>query len=54
LISFAHEGVEEKMNELLNTKKALLSQLAALNIASNAKPTIAVQAQDPHVKAMFD
>jgi valyl-tRNA synthetase len=54
LVSFAHEGIEEKMNELLNTKKALLSQLAALNVASNAKPNVAVQAQDPHVKDMFD
>jgi hypothetical protein len=42
------------MAELLNTKKALLSQLSALNVASNAKPTVAVQARDPQVKAVFD
>ena len=42
LISFSSQNIDEMMNELLNTKKALLSQLSALNIASNAKPTVAV------------
>lgn len=54
LINFHAEGVEQKMDQLLNTKKAILSQLSALNVASNAKPTIAVQAREPAVKSMFD
>lgn len=42
------------MTELLNTRKALLSQLSALNVASNARPTVAVQARDPVINAVFD
>jgi len=53
LTSFAAEGVEDEMTELLNTKKALLSQLAALNVASNARPTVAVKALDAKIAAIF-
>lgn len=41
------------MNKLLNTVKALRSQLAALNVASNAKPTVVVQTSNPELLAIL-
>lgn len=45
--------VEQHMSKLMNTVKALRSQLAALNVASNAKPTVVVQTSNPELLAMF-
>jgi len=53
LDSFESEQIEDKMGKLLNTVKAFRSQLSALNVASNAKPSIAVQANTAELKAMF-
>lgn len=41
------------MGQLLDTVSALRSQLAALGVASNAKPTIAVQSRTPELHKMF-
>lgn len=41
------------MTKLLNTVKAFRSQLAALNVASNAKPTIVVQTSNPELLAIL-
>ena len=51
LVSF--DGVEEPMQALLETGRVLRQQLAALNVASNARPTVAVRAQSAQTKAMF-
>ena len=51
MVSF--EGSEDKMAKLLNTVKALRSQLAALNVATNAKPTVCVSSTSDDLHHMF-
>lgn len=41
------------MNKLMTTVKSLRSQLAALNVASNAKPTVVVQTGNPELLQIF-
>ncbi len=41
------------MSKLLLTVKSLRSQLAALNVASNAKPTVVVQTSNPVLLDIF-
>ena len=41
------------MTKLMNTVKAFRSQLSALNVASNAKPTIVVQTSNPDLLSLF-
>jgi hypothetical protein len=41
------------MTKLMNTVKAFRSQLSALNVASNAKPTIVVQTSNADLLALF-
>ena len=51
--SYEKENIEEQMGQLLDTISAFRSQLAALGVASNAKPTIAVQSGTPELHKMF-
>jgi len=51
MVSF--EGSEDKMAKLLNTVKAFRSQLSALNVATNAKPTICVSSTSDELSQMF-
>lgn len=41
------------MEKLLLTVKAFRSQLAALNVASNAKPTIFIQTENEELRKVF-
>lgn len=52
-ISFEQDGVNDQMGQLLATVKAFRSQLSALNVASNAKPSIVVGATNEDVAHMF-
>jgi len=49
----AFEGVETLMQTLLDTGKVLRSQLASLNVASNARPTVAVKSTNQVTFAML-
>lgn len=42
ILPFETTNIDENMNKLTSTVKSVRSQLAALNVASNAKPTIIV------------
>jgi len=46
LNSYATEGVEEALNDIMLTAARLRSQLSDLKVASNAKPTVAVRLQN--------
>ena len=52
-LPFETSHIDQDMNQLLTTVKAIRSQLAALNVASNAKPTIAVQSKDQNLYEVF-
>jgi valyl-tRNA synthetase len=52
-LNLSFPGVKEDMDKTLLTVKAIRSQLAALNVASNAKPTIFLQAENPELRAVF-
>lgn len=54
LKSYQDQNIEDKMNTLMTTIKTIRSQLSALNIASNAKPTIGVSVANAELKAMFE
>lgn len=48
------EDTEAQMQTLLETGKILRSQLASLNIASNAKPTVAAKTSNAQTLAMLN
>lgn len=50
---FDFAQVDEHVSKLLTTVKALRSQLAALNVATNAKPTVVVQTSKADLLDMF-
>ena len=52
-LNLSFEGVKENMDKTLLTVKAIRSQLAALNVASNAKPTIFLQTENQELRAIF-
>lgn len=49
----AYDGVEGEMEKLLETGKTLRSQLASLNVPSNARPTVAIKATNPATLTML-
>ena len=53
ILPFETTNIEENMNKLTNTVKSVRSQLAALNVASNAKPTIIVQTSSQALLQVF-
>jgi len=50
----AYEGVEDQMSTLLETGKTLRSQCASLNVASNARPTVAIKSTNEKTYAMLN
>ena len=52
-LNLSFEGVKENMDKTLLTVKAIRSQLAALNVASNAKPTIFLQTENQNIYKML-
>lgn len=51
--SFESEQVEEKVRDLMSAVTAFRSQLAALNVPSNAKPHIVLRCKTEELKAIF-
>ena len=49
----AYDGAESQMQTLLHTGRTLRSQLASLNVASNAKPTVAAKSSNADTFAML-
>lgn len=49
----AYEGAEGQMQTLLDTGRILRSQLASLNVASNARPTLAVKTSNAEILTML-
>lgn len=54
LQAYSEEGVEAQMQTLLETGRVLRSQLASLNVPSNARPTVAVKINNPKTLTVFN
>jgi len=52
-LNFVIPGAKENMEKTLLTVKAIRSQLAALNVASNAKPSIFLQVENAELRSVF-